>query len=433
MSSLFGALATSVSGLEAQSAAFGNISDNVANSQTTGFKRTDTDFVDYLTYSTAVTNDSGFVAARPDYQNEVQRAIAASNNPLALAISGQGFFQVNQSTGNTTTGLSPTTEYSRNGNFTLDNNGYLLNDAGQVLDGWAADPTTGAVNQSQIAPIKISQQPLSPVATSSVTLAANLPATPAAATPVASQINVYDAKGSQHTINLAWTQNASDDWTVTATAADATTTALGSAEVKFGAASGNGVADGTIGSLSNTTGGVTGTAYAANGAATLSLSANFGSGAQAIQLNLGNYGGTNGVTQYAGTSYNLVGLTQNGTAPGAFKDVTTAASGDITVNYDNGQSRVVARVPVVQFANADALQRENGEAFTATTASGTALAQNAGTDEQGMLVTNSLEGSNTDIAAEFTKLIVAQRAYSANAKMVTTADDMLQQTLDMKR
>ena len=433
MSSLFGALSTAVSGLAAQSSAFGNISDNVANSQTVGFKRTDTDFEDYLTYSSAVTNDSGVVAARPDYQNQVQGTITQSDNALALAVSGHGFFQVTQTAGDTSTGLGQTAEYSRDGNFKLDNNGYLVNDANEVLNGWPADGTTGTLNQSQVKPIKIDQQSFSPVATSQVTLSANLPATPDASTPVASQINVYDAKGTLHTINLAWTQNASDDWTVSATAADAKTPALGTAEVKFGTGSGNAVAAGTIGSVSNATGGITSTAFARGGPATLSLTGDFGDGPQAIQLQLGSYGGSSGVTQYAGTTYNLRGLSQNGIPPGAFKNVTTSANGDVAINYSNGQSRVVARVPLIQFANPDALQRENGQAFTATTASGTALAQSAGADGQGQLVTSSLEGSNVDIASEFSKLIVAQRAYSANTKMVTTADDMLQQTIDMKR
>ncbi len=100
MSSLFGALDTAVSGLTAQSSAFSNISDNVANSQTTGFKRTDTNFVDYLTTSTQATNDSGFVEGRPDYRNDVQGSITTSQNTLALAISGNGLFQVSQETGN---------------------------------------------------------------------------------------------------------------------------------------------------------------------------------------------------------------------------------------------------------------------------------------------------------------------------------------------
>jgi flagellar hook protein FlgE len=433
--SIFGALSTAVSGINAQSSAFSNISDNVANSQTTGFKRIDTNVVDYLTTSTQAANDSGSVVARPEYQNEVQGTITQSDNPLAMAISGQGFFQVSQETGVTQNGatLSNRVEYSRNGDFKLDNSGYLVNGSGQVLNGWSVDPATGVTNQNKAAPIKISQSSFSPIATSSVTLAANLPATPASATPMSPSVDVYDAKGTLHTVSLNFTRNGNDDWTVSVNSPDATTPALGSAELKFGAASGNAVAAGTIGSVTNPSGSVTAGAFSANGNATLGFTADFGGGPQAVSLNLGTFGGASGVTQFAGTAYTLRGLTQNGVPPGAFKNVTAQSSGAIVVNYDNGQSRTVAQVPLISFANADQLQRQDGQAFTATTGSGVALAQDASNAGSGHLVTSSVESSNVDIAAEFTKLIVAQRAYSANTKLVTTAEDLLTQTIDMKR
>jgi flagellar hook protein FlgE len=435
MPSLFGALDTAVSGLSSQSAAFSNISDNVANSQTTGFKEIDTSFTDYLTTSTATTNDSGYVDATPDYENNVQGTISASTNPLALAISGNGFFQVSsETTSGQTTTLGTLPEYTRDGNFSLDKNGYLVNDAGEVLNGWAADPTTGVVSQNQVAPIVIDQNGISPVPTSTVTLAANLPATPSSATAVSSQIEVYDAKGTEHAVNLSWTQNAEDDWTVSISAPDATSPSLGTAEVQFGSTvSGNNVPAGTIGNVTNATGNVTASTYAANGAASLTFTADFGDGPQPVTLQLGNYGQSNGVTQYAGTTYNLQSLTQNGVPPGSFSSVSVQSSGAVVVNYDNGQSRTVAQVPLIQFAAPDALQRQDGQAFTATDSSGQPLAQSVGTGGAGTLVTGSLEGSNVDIATEFTKLIVAQQAYSANTKMVTTADQMLEQTINMKQ
>ncbi len=139
------------------------------------------------------------------------------------------------------------------------------------------------------------------------------------------------------------------------------------------------------------------------------------------------------MTQYAGTQYSLRGLTQNGVPPGAFSSVTTQANGNIVVNYDNGQSRTIAQVPMITFNAPDQLQRQDGQAFTATPGSGTPLAEAAGTNGAGTLVTELIESSNVDIATEFTKLIVAQQAYSANTKMVTTADQMLQQTINMKQ
>jgi flagellar hook protein FlgE len=120
-------------------------------------------------------------------------------------------------------------------------------------------------------------------------------------------------------------------------------------------------------------------------------------------------------------------------APGSYNGVNMHANGDVVVNYDNGQSRVVARVPIITFANPDALQRENGQAFETTRESGAAQTVQSSTNGAGSLVISSVESSNVDIAKEFTKLIVAQRAYSANTKLVTTADELLQQTIDMKR
>ncbi len=438
--SLFGAMNSAISGLNAQSHAFGNISDNVANSQTAGFKRVDTSFISYLTTSSISTNEPGAVVAKPDYVNSVQGTITQSDNPLGLAVAGQGFFAVSQQVGqlNGLPTFNPQQYYSRAGDFQLNKTGYLVNSAGLYLNGWVVDPQTGDANQNSLAPIQVSQTVFNPVATTEVVLSANLPATPAdgvgtATTPITSNIDVYDSLGTVHSIALNWVQTATNTWTVSLNAADADTPALGDATVTFGSASGNSVPEGTIGSISNVTGTIVSPGYAADTAAVMSFDAVFGGVSQTITLNMGTYGQTGGVTQYAGTAYNLRGLTQNGVPPGSFSGVTTQANGNIVVNYDNGQTRTIAQVPLVTFNNADALQRQNGQAFTATLESGTPLAEQAGTNGAGVLVTSSLEGSNVDIAAEFSKLIVAQRAYSANTKVVTTADDLLQQTIDMKR
>ncbi|MBV8402475.1 MAG: flagellar hook-basal body complex protein, partial [Acetobacteraceae bacterium] len=380
--------------------------------------------------------DPGAVVARPDYVNTVQGTISQTDNPLGLAIAGQGFFAVSEQNGSSNSQPTFSTEqfYSRAGDFTMDKNGYLVNSAGDFLNGWAVNPATGAVSSNALAPIQVGQTVFNPVATTQMTLSANLPATPAANTPISSQVEVYDALGTAHTVTLNWTQNANNDWTVSINAPDDTTGGnLGGAEVVFGSASGNAVPEGTVGSIKNATGTVTAAGYSAGNPAMLSFTANFGSGPQTIQLNLGTYGQADGVTQYAGTDYSLRGITQNGIPPGSFTNLSTQTNGDLVANYDNGQSRVVARVPVVTFNNPDGLQRQDGQAFTATIDSGNALAENANTNGAGNLVTQSVESSNVDIATEFTKLIVAQQAYSASTKVVTTADDMLQQTIDMKR
>ena len=439
--SLFNALTTAVSGLDAQSAAFTNISDNIANSETTGYKGVDTDFVNYLTQSDATQNESGSVATLPEYTNNVQGSITQSTDPLALAISGQGFFDVSQSTGTANAAGTGTTfnaqqYYTRNGDFSVNSQGYLVNGAGYALDGWSVDPSTGAANQTSLSPIQISQSTYQPVATSNVTLSADLPATPSGTTPITSQVDVYDSLGTEHTLNMSYTQNSTNDWTVTVSSPDNTaggSTTIGSAEIQFGSTSGNNVPAGTIGSITNTTGVLSASSFSAGGAATLSLSPDFGEGTQPITLNLGTYGGASGLTQYAGTSFDLLGVSQNGVPQGSFSNVSIDDSGNVVVNYSNGQSQTVAQVPITTFNAPDALQSQNGQAYTATNESGNALTNSVGSNGAGTLVVGSTEDSNVDIATEFTKLITAQEAYSANAKVITTADQLATTTIDMKQ
>src|SRR5689334_24206621 len=143
--SLFGAMSTAISGLSAQSSAFGNISDNVANSQTIGYKRVDTNFIDYLTTSTPSQNDPGAVVTTPDYVNNVQGTITQTDNTLGLAIAGQGFFAVSEQNGevNNIPTFNQQQFYSRAGDFQMDKNGFLVNSAGYYLNGWPIDATTG--------------------------------------------------------------------------------------------------------------------------------------------------------------------------------------------------------------------------------------------------------------------------------------------------
>ncbi len=429
--SLFGALNSAISGLTAQSASFGNISDDIANSQTTGYKRVDTSFLDYLTASSASDNASGSVVALPQYVNTVQGTITQTDNPLALAISGQGFFSVSQATSSNSsdTTFSPQSLYTRDGNFQLNANGYLVNDSGDYLNGWTV-AQDGTVNTTSMQPIQVSEAAYAPVATSNLTLAANLPPAGSLATdgsgtqvPITSNVAVYDAEGQSHQLTLSFTSAGADsnNWTVAVT--DDAGNTIGTGTLAFGP--GGTLASVTQGGTTQSTAGTT---------ASLTLDTVYpasAGGTQDITLNLGSIGSSSGLTQFAGSSYTLGGLSQDGVAPGQFSSISMQTNGDVVVNYDNGQSRTVAQIPVSTFAAPDALQSQNGASFTATMDSGAPTAQAAGSNGAGALVTSSLEASNVDIASEFSNLIVAQQAYSANAKTVTTADTMLQATLNM--
>jgi flagellar hook protein FlgE len=430
--SLLGAMSTAISGLNAQSAAFTNISDNVANSQTTGFKGVNTDFIDYLTTSTSSTNLSGSVNTRPDYLNNVQGSISQSADPLSLAIDGQGFFCVSEQNGQTPSSLPTFNQqkyYTRAGDFRLDANGYLTNSAGEYLNGYPVDPTTGAVNSSALAPISVAQTQFQPVASTQISLLANVPATPSTTSDLSSQVSLYDATGTAHQMTTAWTQISQNNWTLTLSSPDDQTgPTTGTVNVTFGS-------DGTLQSLQGATGNVTinGAGNGTGTPASVTLSPTFDGATQPISLSLGSFGKPTGVTQFAGTDYSLYSLNQNGAAPGSFTGISTSDTGAVTANYNNGESVTIAQVPVITFADPNALQRQNGQAFTATLQSGVAISQNQDQNGAGTLVSGSIEQSNVDIATQLSALIVAQEAYGANAKVISTANEMLQTTLEVKQ
>jgi flagellar hook protein FlgE len=203
-------------------------------SQTIGFKRVDTNFQDYITTSTASTNQPGAVAARPDYVNTVEGTITQTDNALDLAIAGQGFFNVSRPVGETNgaTVFRNQPEYTRAGDFSLNKDGYLVNGSGDYLNGWIADGT-GTLDQTKTAPIQIGQSGYSPQPTKKAVLAANLPASPDGSA-IATQIPITDALGRSQVLNLSWTPVAgsANTWSVAVAQGDGTS--LGTATIAFG-------------------------------------------------------------------------------------------------------------------------------------------------------------------------------------------------------
>jgi flagellar hook protein FlgE len=435
--SLFGAMTTAISGLTAQSRALGHVSDNVANSQTIGFKRVDTNFVNFLTQSTEDSHSPGAVLARPDYSNTVQGTIEQSEDALALAIGGQGFFSVSSAIG-TANGRPVFDErqfFTRAGDFRLDRDGYMVNGPGYYLQGWPAD-AAGNPDRTLLAPIQVNQEVFNPIPTSRIELAANLPpAAPAA--PIVAQAELYDALGTRHIVNLGFTQSAPDVWSLAVEVpTDIAAPARGTAEIRFGPGGPPAVpasAPGTIAGFGPVGGTVTATAAAPGAPAQVTFTTDLGQGPQTITLDLGAFGEARGLTQFDAPTFSVRNLAQDGVPLGAYAGVSVRENGDVAVNYDNGQSRVIARVPLVAFSDPDKLQRLDGQAFMRTVDSGEARVTDPASNGVGKLVTSSIERSNVDIASEFTKLIVAQRAYTANTRLVTTADELLAETINMRR
>jgi flagellar hook protein FlgE len=171
----------------------------------------------------------------------------------------------------------------------------------------------------------------------------------------------------------------------------------------------------------------------ANDPAVITFTVDYGSGPQVVELDLGKFQSTDGLTQFSGTQVDIQRLSQDGLPQGLFTGINISDNGDVELNYDNGKSQVFYRVPLAQFYDPTALKRENGQAFTETFDSGTARITNPGASGAGTVRSNAVEGSNVDIAEEFSKMIVTQRAYAANARVITTADDMLQEVINIKR
>lgn len=446
--SVFSALNVAVNGLDAQSRAFANVSDNLANTETIGYKRVDTGFQSLVTQSNENVNDPGGVSATPIYQNSIQGNLTQVDSSTSLAIQGNGFFAVRKgvvdATGNTS--FSSENFYTRRGDYTLSKDGYLINGAGYFLTGYVVD-SVGNVDTADVSPIKISALLDNPVSTSNITYAANLPAG-AAATYVSSTstLNLFDQVGNKHAMTVQWKTNGAAN--------------SGKWEMDLTIKNGNGASDLTIavpvnfdtsgttaGTLSPygtgaTAGIVAGTGYTVVnpsttvpvGKATITFAPNFpGAGGQTVTLDLGTYGATGGITQFADTDLQVTTLQQNGIPRGSFQSLGIDKNGFVSLNYDNGSSKIFYQVPIVQFYAPNNLQRAEGNAFSQTIDSGTPRYSSSGKLGAGNITGNALEASNVDIASEFSKMITYQRTYSANARVISTGSSMLEEIINVVR
>ena len=453
--SLFASLTTAVSGLNAQSAAIGNISDNVANAQTVGFKEIDTSFQNLVTDSTQNFNEPGGVLATPVYENSLAGSLVSASSSTDLAISGQGFFQVKappSTTAGTTTGssFSGNNYYTRRGDFSINNQGYLVNGAGYYLEGYNVDPQTNVVDNANgsTVPIQVTQLLDNPVATTTVKLSANLPSSYPITTdsdytaPAPVSEEVYDALGNTHEASIQFNHTATNTWTAAISVAGATPTTanytlvFGDGTTTYPTSSGGTYtpAAGTLASITETdsTAVGTNTTAAADGtAATITIPYTIGAAKQDLTFNLGEFGVDTGLTQFADTQVNVSSITQDGIARGSFQNLSIDNNGNVALNYSNGQSLTYFQIPISQFNAPDQLQRLDGSAFSATQASGSAQLSEANSDGAGSISSSTLEQSNVDIAAEFTKLITAQNVYSANSKVITTDNQLLQTIINV--
>ena len=443
--SINSAMLAGVSGLAANSSALAAISDNIANVNTVGYKDNGINFETLVTGEEGnTTGSAGGVLSSASQQVTSQGTPTQTSSPTDLAISGQGMF-ITEPTSGAVNSSTPIL-YTRAGSFTPDSTGFLKNAANLYLLGWPTNAQgvvqTGS-SVSSLSPINITNVNATVSPTTTVSLnSANLPSDsaiqpavtslPYAAGDMASgaitpdqtiPIKVSDSLGNEHELDLELVKTGSDTWG--AEVVSNPTSDTGS--------TGNAIAQGNI--VFNTDGSLNAasttlpTSFTIPWAASLGVTPN-----QPITLNLGANGakGTTGISQ-DGSSFAAGTAISDGTPFGNLTGVTIGNTGDVTATFDNGTSRVIAQVAMATFANEDGLNAVTGDAYQATFNSGTASINAPGSGGAGTLASNALESSTVDLSKEFTNLIITQRAYTASSKVITAADNMTQDLLAIIR
>jgi flagellar hook protein FlgE len=469
--SINSALLAGVSGLVANSSALAAISNNIANANTVGYKTLNTSFSDIVANS-GVTGDfdAGGVEATTQQLVTQQGQTEQTTSNTDLSIVGQGFF-VTTTTANPT--LTDPRDFTRAGSFTVDANGNLENAAGLFLQGWPVNPdgsvTVNPSDLNSLQTINVGNVGGAVAPTTEVQLNANLnaqgainPAITAGTYSANSTTNsmaafnattgtgvqpdltisipISDSQGGQHTLQLDLLK------TSTANTWDAELVASPASDIQEGAGLVDGqIATGTVqfnpdGSINmaNSTifGGSTsptiniGASATAPAAGQVSWASNLGIAAQKISLSVNTPPG--GITQLAGQSQTQSVVT-NGTQFGNLTGVNISQSGFVTATYDNGVTRNIAQVAIATFPNPDGLTSVSGDAYQVSTASGTFNLKEPGDGGAGSLQSQTLEASTVDLSSQFAGLITTQQAYSASAKILTTADQMLQALINIQQ
>ncbi len=451
---IYSAISTAVSGLRAQSFALEQISGNIANSQTVGYKRTESNFVDLIPDAPPERQLSGGVLASARSTNEVQGDIQAADTETYIAVDGDGYFVIAEKTAEVDGApvFSDTDMYTRRGDFKLDKHGYLVNGAGYFLQGLDIDPTTGNISGSIPAPIKISNDFLDAEATTEITYRANLPAYPRTSNsdPTVADSELLDAANYVDTdprVAGDGYVSANDESTflsetISGGAITAYDSSGGSTNVQFRWAKIDNTTDtwnlfylkdstatGTDEMWTNA-----GTDYTFNAAGQLTSATSITvSGLTVDGVSLGNINlqhGSGGMTQFAdsnGTA-RVTEINQDGYPAGELVSVSISDTGRVTSFYSNSRSLELAEVVLANFNADDGLRKVDGGAFLETSESGSPILGSSGN-----IIGSALESSNTDIADEFSKLIITQQAYTANSRIITTSDEMLQEALNIVR
>ncbi|HWL57352.1 MAG TPA: flagellar hook protein FlgE [Paracoccus sp. (in: a-proteobacteria)] len=443
--SISSALSAGVSGLTANSARLAGISDNIANSGTYGYRRVSTEFESVVIGNSRGGGQytAGGVLAQSGRVVDQRGSLVGTSNALDIAITGRGMLPViNYSelsglgTGN------PSLSLTRTGAFRTDAEGVLRTSSGLVLMGWPANrdgtiPTMPRDSSAGLQPIVLNANDMYAEPTTAISVGFNLPAeaTVGGTTPANSttSIEYYDNLGASRRLTMtfvptvgadatgrsnSWTMEIRDSATFDDPATPGDESLVGSYTLDFNDAPG-----GPLGAVTTLSGG-------AYDPVTGQLTVNAAHGP--IAITIGQPGGTSGMTQIS-ADFSPTNITKNGTAAGVLTAVEIDDNGFIHGTYDNGVTRLLYQVPLVDVPNPNGLVALDNQTYKISQDSGAFFLWDAGDGPTGAIAGYARESSTTDVAAELTDLIQTQRAYSSNAKIIQTVDEMLQETTNIKR
>jgi flagellar hook protein FlgE len=386
------------------------------------------------------------VQSKVEREIDAQGLLTASAVSTDIAISGSGFFTVNDQndgTGNTF--------FTRAGEFRPDKEGNLVNSGGFTLMGWPID-SNGTVQQTNVlsafSVLNTANLTSAPVSTSLIEIGANLPAAATSGDANSLTAQVFDLQGGQHSLTLTYTKTAVvNEWDITASITnagiidpDSNNDSTNDPLTTTGAFAANGIrmgtmtfgTDGTLASITSTSATATDVGVVNATTERFEMTFDFDSttGTTAdrvtVALDFGTPGQADGFTQFQG-NFTPNFIEQNGKQFGSLSAVNIDDNGITTALFDNGETRDIFQVPVITFNNPNGLQERSGNVYTETTDSGPAVALEPGRGGAGSIAPSALEQSTVDLADEFTRMIVTQRAFSASTRIITTADEMLEE------
>jgi len=435
--SIYSAMNSGVSGLAAQSAKFGAISDNISNSSTVGYKRSGVQFATLVTTSSAPgTYSAGGVVA--DLRTEVSRQghVTTSTSATDMAISGRGFFVVADRSA-AEAGQTQNHLLTRSGSFRVDENGNLRNAAGYFLQGWRLNdrgalgtPGPSRTDFNNLQTVNLASITGLARATTRIDFAANLPAgsTGRTSQPFSTTVDYFSPLGFTEKLSMEWQPGTTpNQWTLNFR--DGDNAALGQVTLRFYSGTETGADTGPAGSLRDIQA-VAGSAPTAvdtdRGTVTVTIDN------QPITVFLGRPGETDGLTQW-GDEYVPTKINKDGAGYAPLERVEVGDDGVMTAIYRNGLRQAVYRIPLADVTNPDGLRRMDGNAFKVSRESGDYYLWDAQSGTAGTISGSALEASNVDIAEELTSIIETQRAYSSNAKIIQTADEMLDEVSRLMR